>query len=449
MSTYSYSKITTNGLNTWDPAYTVHEFRRQGGGGDRTVNYRRSFYSLYRYTDKRGVQHFTKVPTYRRTPPAVRDVPHNWSCTVEEKGTYGGTVNGNLANSNNWNWTGDPRNGFDNNAQIELVNKLRSSIQGSDFDMGVFLGTAHQSLRTITESATKIALTIRQLKKGEILPAARTLLGKDKFNRLSGAKKARLYAINSVASAGGESAPSHIRIVQRNGKVKRVRNPKGPRGLPPEYSQRFPESTAGAAAAGWLELQYGWKPVLRDLKTGSEALAEQLHFPRRKRYFARIKKPYPRRMCAVKTGTFWPLYPSSENNFASRQIIAYMDEKDVPSMVGFSNLPSVVLELTPWSFVADWIIPIGDYLSARGVASALVGTFVTTTLEHLKVNAPRGEYSANKYASFPKNFWHRFIYNRSVSSVLSVPLPTVKPLSGVLSWTRAANALALLQQTSR
>lgn len=276
--------------------------------------------------------------------------------------------------------------GWDANDDIALIGKLRERIAGSDFNMGVALGEGREALTMISNSATRIFRALRAVKRGHISLAIEVL----------GVKDLR------------KAAP-----------LKRK-----------------------TAAQNWLELQYGWLPLLKDVHGASQFLAKQLEFPLIQSYRVRKVKPY--------TYGGWPYTRTdvAAYGFHRKQIIARLTEANVAKLAGLTDPASVAWELLPFSFIADWFIPIGNYLAARSLASALTGSFVTTGTIYTYQNV--GDIKAISTETERATFANgggsrRFVsVTRTVSSNISIPLPAFKRLSDVPSWKRAANAVSLL-----
>lgn len=288
---------------------------------------------------------------------------------------------------------------FTANHQIELVGKLKSQLRGSDFNMAVFLGEGRQSLKLITDSATRLYRGYQAFRHGDLIDAA------------------------SWLTAGRSS-----RRGQKTWKQKTAKR-------------------SGDASSQWLQLQYGWLPLLSDMKSGAEALSHHLNVPFRQRYVVR-------RNLRVDIDRTSPFASGFDQN--SRQLIAYISEPEsLPVLSGLLDPELVLWELTPFSFVADWVIPIGDYLAARAFATRLSGTFVTTGLRKTVRQGGKVvdlyDYPPTTkigYADFSQSslLFESVKIDRTVSSSLDVPMPTVKPLNKIASWQHCANALALVTQ---
>lgn len=301
---------------------------------------------------------------------------------------------------------------FNSNDDIKLVNRLSEKVRGSDFNLSVFLGESKQMLDMVGSSALRISQAFEHAKKRDFEAAANVL--------------ARGYAHDSKARK---------RLVS-------FRPLKGGRG--------------DTVASNWLELQYGWIPLLSDAKSAAEQLAHRLEVPFRTRVVSSVTASLP--------GSYWDEQNLSfkwtaGRSLSQKRIIAYFEESQqetIPQLSGLLDPELVLWERLPYSFVADWFAPIGGYLQARGFARRLTGTFITTTkkekyLGGCVMKKPFiGTYQGSPvYATYDYNcggYYKREVsLTRVVSTSLSVPdLPQVKPLAKIASWQHCANALALL-----
>jgi len=275
------------------------------------------------------------------------------------------------------------------NDQIALVGKLKEKINGSDFDMSLFLGTSHQTLGLLANAATRIYKAYRLVRKGQVGRAATALTG----------------------------------LVKPN-------------------SGRTNKTNAKALSAAWLELQYGWRPLVQDAFNAATYIAHSLSAPAVKSYTQTL-----RREVKIDSNTNGSHFEGQ--SFAYGKIVARLREE--PSQIaklGLQDPSNLLWELLPWSFVADWFIPIGQYLSARSFASHLTGTFITTITKKVIVHGYRMPPTIVSDGG-NSNYKRKVVTtSRTVSTTLSVPTPRFKPLSKAASYMHAANAVALLTQVS-
>lgn len=280
------------------------------------------------------------------------------------------------------------------NDELELLGRLHKKIAGSDFNLAVSLGQTGETLDTIADRGYKLYGALRALKHGNIRAAAKSL----------GIKRGR----------------------------KNDRN----------YGQTLTSS--------WLELQYGWLPLIEDIYQAGKLLEHQLKKPTTMSVRASHKKG--------KTETN-VLLPSStkvrlRRKLIRKQIIAVLREKpSTATLSGFTDPLSVAWELLPYSFVFDWIYPLGNYLSERGFFRGINATYVTSTTTEFQSEGFLSAYDPvllrtgfiiDEVGSTAK--FHTVNMVRTVTTNLVVPRPNVKSLSQAFSWKRAANALSLINE---
>lgn len=291
---------------------------------------------------------------------------------------------------------------FSPNDEIDLINKLRTKVRGSDFNMGTFLGEGHETLAMIGDAALTIASSLRSLRKGDVYTATRTLL--------KNGKPLHRGPLNRVAV--------------RRGAVDQLSN-------------------------NWLALSWGWLPLIQDMRSGAELLAHKLNVPFSMRTRVALTKKASHVFSTAEMAGGW---------VRSKQIIAILSEPEsIPKMLGLLDPSVVAWELTPFSMLVDYVVPIGSWLEARAFASGLSGKFITTT----KLQCEASNISFGKtYERVPgyishmegdtKGAYIRYTsLVREISTTLSVPMPAVKPLAEVFSVRHCINALALLAQVAK
>jgi len=124
-------------------------------------------------------------------------------------------------------------------------------------------------------------------------------------------------------------------------------------------------------ANNWLELKYGWLPLLSDIDAGVRKLANVLHDPRTSWDVTGsasriVEEAHPLNSVAGGVFNFPPgkLYTTTQTivkvgvSFSiSNEMLAHA------ASLGFTNPMLIAWEAMPLSFVWDWIIPIGEWLS--------------------------------------------------------------------------------------
>jgi hypothetical protein len=221
-------------------------------------------------------------------------------------------------------------------------------------------------------------------------------------------------------------------------------------------------SSAKAAASAWLEYRYGWKPIIYDVADICDA------------YRAQARRAEPIRVTArsgwksvVKTDNlFHPSIPGL-TSLDLRQTATYdcsvnsgviytIDDPARHNAVGTSfgvslrDVPSAIWELMPYSFVVDWFLNVGDWLTAinprPGVTvegswtTKKVITYNNCFVERATIfvnNSPATTYVASG-CRYTEELW-------SLDREVNLALPWVPPvIPGSLSLTHQIDALALL-----
>lgn len=198
----------------------------------------------------------------------------------------------------------------------------------------------------------------------------------------------------------------------------------------------------------WLEIQYGWKPLLQDVYGACDTLRERDKDLSRYTLSAKATKKdngvgvqlsniglYDRHVKTDHTnGVFVRLDYKVSHTFATSM-----------QQVGVTDPATLAWELLPWSFVVDWFIPIGNWLSAVNATTGL--TFqggsrtirkeknsISRVVMHPGVNAP-GNSCYVTASGFDKTV-SRLAYGAS-------PSPSFPRFKNPVSLTHFWNAVAL------
>jgi hypothetical protein len=278
----------------------------------------------------------------------------------------------------------------DSNDQLKLRDKLREALVGSDFNAGVAIAESSKSFGLITNSATRIYLALKAVRSGRV----------------------------------GDAAIILTRNTAREGKFK-----------PPRDSRGNTDKWGGL----WLELQYGWLPLLKDAESAAKSMAHAFSVPPKQIYRVGRRVPGIFSKATITRGSEWA--------YTQYNLKAIIREKNMPQLLGLMDPASIAWELTPYSFVVDWFIPIGNYLQNLALARGIEGTFVET--EYRRCESIQHEMFSVGYPAK----WHGITYHyqfgsviRNVSTSLSVPMPKYVGIDKALSVKHCMNAIALLTQ---
>lgn len=258
-----------------------------------------------------------------------------------------------------------------------------------------------QTARLVTQSATKIVKSIGALRKGNITGAAEAL----------GISK-RLF---------------------KHGK-----------------------GTSGSIGDNWLELQYGWKPLLSDVYGSMSELARK-DDETKDRYRVTVRGSASNNYSYQHNSAYADQYGARTVQTIQRSVRVRLDYHytnpvtGTLARLGISDPLTLAWELLPWSFVADWFLPVGSYLQSLSAANGYEFLGGSSTW--------RGITSAVSVDWGPQGFATKNIYplragsfsGRSVRREVfgSSPLPRFPGLKNPLSLTHMANAISLLSGSVR
>lgn len=286
--------------------------------------------------------------------------------------------------------------------------KILEKLKNQKVNLAQVFAERKMTADLIASSATRIAQSFIALKKGDILGAAR---------RLGGA---------------GSTVP-----------VRKVR----------AFRRQYPLDRDKAISRAWLELQYGWRPLLQDIYGSAEFLAKK----QTREIFDVVRSRNKRVWEETKTGKV-PATPidflyyrdttleSSMSLWFSTDGAALATAKEA----GLTNPALLAWELLPYSFVVDWFIPIGNYL---GSLDATIGLGFQKG-HHTFFQRGTSSYRLTAFQA-P---WFAFRYNVQIRSSRSVvactrtvltdwPELRFPPFKNPFSFEHALNAIALLRQS--
>lgn len=198
-----------------------------------------------------------------------------------------------------------------NKAIKRLVDAMGS---GTDANLAQDFVQFRQTAKTISDSVSKIASSLLALKKGNLVKATQYLWGS--------------------------------------------RSPK--------FKKDRPLKPGASLADNWLAMQYGWKPLLRDIDGTCRSLAEFVQSNPMVRSvrssatdteFVRVILTHPSTGIAV-GDAFRRSVTTCKFKMRYRvasELTAFL------AQTGFTNPVNLAWEVLPFSFVADWFLPLGPY----------------------------------------------------------------------------------------
>lgn len=220
-----------------------------------------------------------------------------------------------------------------------------------------------------------------------------------------------------------------------------------------KYTKAWHEDQSKALANGWLELQYGWRPLLSDIYGAAEQLAQT----RISEYRNIVRKSASQTITS--RGVRPPVSggPAVYYDIMRKVTIKYVIYFSVPAGIhtltklGLTNPALIAWELTPWSFVIDWILPLGNYISSLDATSGLAfekGCKTTFGEVTMFAKSATGE-------SEPGKRWDTTVscdikeISVERQTLTSFPLPRLPVFKNPFTLTHTLNAIALLRTNLR
>lgn len=216
----------------------------------------------------------------------------------------------------------------------------------------------------------------------------------------------------------------------------------------------------------WLEMTYGWTPLVMEVYNAAEFLAQRFTHEKPIRFSVSSKLKARRKNVDLAPGGFnrtgfgnpdyeWAKYESD----ATREVRVKLDlEISNPHLqhlqqLGMTNPALVAWELVPFSFVFDWFISVGDYLNAL---TALHGI---TVKKAMKSSSFYGSASCTEtfigysglYDIYPA--WsgsRRMRFRRYKRDPFTVNVTNLRPTTdfSIPHWRRVVSGLALMRSAA-
>lgn len=203
-------------------------------------------------------------------------------------------------------------------------------------------------------------------------------------------------------------------------------------------------------ASKWLQLQYGWKPLMSDIYGLSEEIDRKVHdvgvlvygSATHKMSYTFSQKEFPSASGGPFTGSARLRYKTRYRYRVDSATAARLKH------IGLSNPALTVWELIPYSFVVDWIYDIGGYLETLDATVGLKDLLCVQSVRYdASAEFPKIPYNRGYNTMYPR--WQasgRTVWSASIRGAPggfpSPPRPTLKIPQ---STNRMINAVALLR----
>lgn len=235
--------------------------------------------------------------------------------------------------------------------------------------------------------------------------------------------------------------------------VKRGRMRDAARALGVADKRRPPRST-GHIASDWLALQYGWKPLLADVRGAAQLLAKRALG---NNISVRVKKTASSDQThdpfVYKNGQMKHVFSEEWYDCQATVVLEFSVDSAFcqrMSETGISDPALLAWELLPYSFVVDWFLPVGNYLENLMYDSGLSFKrgYYTMRASNLMIGELSGwESTSNNVQTTYFSGKTHHCENKWVirGKYVTAPRPSFPSMENPFSATHVANALALLR----
>lgn len=204
-------------------------------------------------------------------------------------------------------------------------------------------------------------------------------------------------------------------------------------------------------ASSWLELQYGWLPLMSDIYGAHQFLTGRRAVKGTLFNVKRTITDNDSQVISDQTQS-WSVTSNIQTKLITKVSLWYSVEYEAlaeASKLGLLNPLEIAWELTPWSFVVDWILPVGNVLGALSATSGCTfkgGTLTRVLDQTMQCQViPRSVMDGGdgiQQSGQSVGSGKYFKMDRTVYSGTPIPMPYVK---NPLSVSHALNAMALIR----
>jgi hypothetical protein len=200
-------------------------------------------------------------------------------------------------------------------------------------------------------------------------------------------------------------------------------------------------------ANGWLEYSYGWRPLLADVYGAAELCAQLATKSRPTSVTAQARSVDNRWDVGTKYGITARSQRHEEVKAKCKLWFDVTEQwRDSLKSTGISNPALLAWELLPYSFVADWFLPVGDYLGKLGAENGLAFVKGMTTANNVVRSTSTYVSNTEGYinVSIPP-VWERAVFQDRIV-LTTFPEAQLPRFQLDLNMSQVASGLALISQ---
>lgn len=204
-------------------------------------------------------------------------------------------------------------------------------------------------------------------------------------------------------------------------------------------------------ADAWLELRYGWTPLMYEVQGAIELLEEKILGGKLAMSYRKSTKVSYTDNSTVRVSGIDFAHNATMNDHVT---ISCLIKPDCPtriilSQLGFDNPALIAYELMPYSFVVDWFYNIGDYLQSQTALAGLsVDYFSITKTRYIQDEITVSQNDPSYPGSEPSSPGKHTYFSKRKRRDLGIPLPPMPTLGVNMDWKRLLDSLAMMKQQS-
>jgi len=301
-----------------------------------------------------------------------------------------------------------------------------NQLKDSPVHLGMFLSELNPTLSFIAQSYRTFSRALRLFRRGRVIDAAKLLV-----------------------SANGVFRPHELSSMRQ--RIRRLRD-----------TSEQDKDILNVLSSKWLELQFAWGPLLQDIEgliKIAPHVASAKQMPRVTGRQVMIRN-FDDQIDVRDTGTapYGPFLRSTTTSKSQTTVVCRTDwtvgnpDLYMLSMLGLVNPLEVVWDKIPFSFVIDWFIPVGTWISAMTADTGLnyLGGSITTASDcEVTCNITPRTHETSSYRYLTEGQGSFTVKEKDVLRGVFTSAPSLRlpPLRYPSTLWHAVTGSALLYQT--